>query len=246
MPGAWTVKRFWTDVTVEPQDGGFAVLLDGRPIRTPGRRQMILPTRALAQIVAAEWAAQTGEIKPVTMPATRTANSAIETVAQHRAAIVEDLAGYGGTDLICYRAAMPAGLKARQAAGWDPLLHWAGSRFGADLRTVEAISPIAQEEDALRALATEIEGQDDFQLAAFYDLVALSGSLVIALAVIEGIRSPEEAWTLSRIDEDWQIEQWGEDDEAAAVTRDKRAAFVHAARFHALCGKANARSEAGL
>lgn len=242
MAGGWTFKRFWTAAGIEPLAGGHAVVLDGRPIRTPGKATLILPTRPLAELVAAEWEAQDGKVRPETMPATRTANTAIDTLARHRAAVVADLSAYGGTDLLCYRSPTPEGLRARQAAGWDPLLTWAASRFKATLETVEEIAPVTQDRDALSALAREVARQSDFELAAFHDLVALSGSLVIALAVIEGVLSPQEAWALSRIEAHWQAELWGEDEEASAAAREKCDAFVHAARFHALCGQASAQS----
>jgi chaperone required for assembly of F1-ATPase len=244
MSDGWTLKRFWTEVAVAPVAGGFAVTLDGKPVRTPGKVPLLLPTRALAQMVAAEWQAQEGLVRPATMPATRTANTALDTLPKHRAAIVADLSGYGATDLLCYRAGEPAGLCARQAAGWDPLLDWAALRYGARLRSQVGVMPVAQDEEALAALAAEVARQDDFQLAAFHDLVQLSGSLIIALAVAEGVRSPEEAWELSRIDETWQAEQWGKDDDAEAAADLKRAAFVHASLFHSHCGQANAPSTA--
>lgn len=239
MAGGWSLKRFWKDAVVVPEASGFGVALDGKPIRTPGKAKMILPTRALAQMVASEWQSQEGEVRPVTMPATRTANSAIDTVHNHRTGIVADLSGYGGTDLLCYRAEEPADLRHRQAAAWDPLLAWAEARFGASLRAGSGIVHVSQDMASLDALRSEVARQDDFQLAAFHDLVVLSGSLVIALAVIEGVLSPDEAWSMSRIDETWQIEHWGEDEEAATAARAKHAAFVHAAQFHALCGQAN-------
>lgn len=238
MTGGWTLKRFWTDVAVKPVEGGFAVTLDGRAMRTPGKAPFVVPTRAIAQQVAAEWQEQQGEVRPGTMPFTRSVNSAIDTLSQHRAFVVEDLSGYGGTDLVCYRAEEPLALRRRQESGWDPLVTWAGSRFGAHLATGLGIVHVAQPQEALQALAAEVARQDDYELSAFHDLVVLSGSLIIALAVIEGLHSPEEAWGLSRIDETWQIEQWGEDEEARAFADQKRAAFLHAARFHALCGKA--------
>lgn len=244
MTAGWTIRRFWREARVEPVPGGFAVMLDGRQVRTPGKAGLILPTRALAQWVAEEWDAQEGEIRPATMPATRTANSAIDTVARHRADVVADLSAYGGSDLLCYRAERPPELRARQAAGWDPLLAWAAARFGAVLRAGDGVMPVRQDAEALAALGAEVARQDDFELAAFHDLVVLSGSLVIALSVVEGARSQEEAWSLSRIDESWQVEQWGEDEEAAEAERRKRADFLHAARFHALCGRAVARSGA--
>jgi chaperone required for assembly of F1-ATPase len=238
MATGWTLKRFWTDVAVEARDGGFAVLLDGRMVRTPGKAPFVAPTRAIAVSAAEEWQAQTGEVRPATMPVTRTVNSAIDTLSKHRAAVVADLAGYGGTDLVCYRAEVPVDLQRRQGAGWDPLISWTGARFGAQLRTGFGVVPVMQPSEALEALAAEVARQDNFQLAAFHDLVVLSGSLVIALAVVEGRCSPEEGWALSRIDEDWQVEQWGADEEAETAAQIKRADFLHAARFHALCGKA--------
>lgn len=239
MAGGWSLKRFWKEAAVVPEGGGFKVALDGKPIRTPGKAIIVLPTRALAQLVADEWKSQEGAVRPASMPATRTVNSAIDTVMTHRASIVADLSAYGGTDLLCYRAEEPAELCNRQAAAWNPLLEWADSRFGARLRVGQGVVHVAQDGVSLAALHSEVARQDAFQLAAFHDLVVLSGSLVIALAVTEGFLSPEEAWSASRIDETWQTEQWGEDEEAAATTRTKHAAFVHAARFHALCGEAN-------
>lgn len=242
MTGGWTLKRFWKDVDVTQVEGGFAVMLDGRPVRTPGKSVAVLPTRALAQDMAGEWRAQEGVVRPSAMPTTRTVNSAIDTVRAHRAAIIDDLAGYGATDLLCYRAEGPDEFCALQAAGWDPLLDWAEMRHGARLTVGRGIVPVDQPSSALAALRAEVARQDDFQLAAFHDLVALSGSLVIALAVVDGARSPEDAWDLSRIDESWQAAQWGADEEAEAAAREKRAAFVHAARFHALCGQAIGQS----
>jgi chaperone required for assembly of F1-ATPase len=229
----WEAKVFWKVVAVTPAEGGFAVTLDGRPVRTPGKRVLVLPTRPLAEMVAAEWAAQSGALRPDTMPATRTANSAVEKVAPARAAVIDDLAGYGGSDLLSYRAEAPAALQARQQAGWDPLLDWAAAALGARLATGAGIIHVPQPPDALSRLRAEVAAMDDFRLAAFHDLVALSGSLVLALAVVHGRLDPETAWALSRLDEDWQAEHWGRDDEAEAAAALKRAAFIHAARFHA-------------
>lgn len=229
----WAAKVFWKDVAVKPVAGGFAVTLDGRTVKTPGKHALVLPTRALAEMVAAEWAAQSGVVRPETMPATRTANSAVEKVAPAREAVIDDLSGYGGSDLLSYRAEGPAGLVDRQAAAWDPLLDWAAAALEARLATGAGIVHVPQSPDALARLRAEVAAMDDFRLAAFHDLVALSGSLVLALAVVHGRLDPETAWALSRIDEDWQAEHWGRDEEAEAATALKRAAFVHAARFHA-------------
>lgn len=230
----WVAKRFWTDVAIVPEGDAFAVTLDGRPVRTPLKAPLAVPTRGFAEEVAREWAAQEGEIRPAAMPATRLANAAIDKVAAQRDEVVDMLAGYGGTDLLCYRAEGPDKLVERQRAGWDPLLAWAAKALGADLATGAGVMPVAQGEGDLRRLREPVAAMDDFALAAFHDLVALSGSLVLSLALTEGRLSAEEAWRLSRIDEDFQIEEWGEDEEAAEAAALRRQAFLDAARFHAL------------
>jgi chaperone required for assembly of F1-ATPase len=186
--------------------------------------------------VAAEWQAQTGTVNPATMPFTRTANSAIDTVVPQHQAVVDMLAAYGGTDLLCYRATGPAELVARQAAAWDPLLDWSATALGAPLRTTAGVMHVDQPPASLVTLTAAVDALSDFQLAAFHDLVAISGSLVLALAVTRDRLTVEEAWALSRIDEAWQIEQWGDDEEAAELAARKRADFLQADRFFALCG----------
>lgn len=233
---AWSARRFWTDVTVRAEGEGFAVLLDTRPVRTPLKAQLILPTEALACEVAAEWRAQTGTVNSATMPFTRTANSAIDTVVPQHGAVADMLAAYGGTDLLCYRATDPADLAARQATGWDQLLDWAAKALDAPLQTTAGVMHVGQPADSLAALSKAVHGLSAFQLAAFHDLVALSGSLVLALAVARGRLTAGAAWTQSRIDETWQIEQWGDDEEAAEMAARKRADFLQADRFFALCG----------
>jgi chaperone required for assembly of F1-ATPase len=236
MSGGWTLKRFWKDVAVTKQADGYGVALDGRPVRTPGKTPLILPTRLLAEWVAQEWEAQAEKIDPMGMPATRTANSAIDKVTPQKAEVAAMLAAYGGSDLLCYRADGPVELVTRQTDEWNPLLDWAAERYDARLIVTTGVMPVAQDSAALVRLAAEVGSQDVFRLAAFHDLVALSGSLILALAVCEGRLDPETAWSLSRIDEDWQAQQWGRDDEAEAAAAIKMAAFAHAARFHALCG----------
>ncbi len=231
---AWAPKRFWQEARAVEAAGGFAVQLDGRPLRTPAKAQVLLPTRALAEAVAAEWQAVEGEVNPARMPLTRAANSAIDTIPRHRAAIVADLAGYGGSDLICYRSEGPAALVARQAAGWDPLLAWAAS-LGAPLATGPGVVPVPQPAESLAVLKSRVEALADFELAGFHDLVTVTGSLVIALAIAAGRLTPEEGFALSRIDEHWQRELWGEDAEAAEAEAAKRDALLAAARFLGLC-----------
>ncbi|MBV7408145.1 ATP12 family chaperone protein [Maritimibacter sp. DP1N21-5] len=230
----WAPKRFWKETKAGAVEGGFTVFLDARTVRTPAKAALTVPTLALAEALAAEWDAQAERIDPRTMPMTRTANSAIDKVVPQHAEVAEMLAAYGDSDLTCYRADAPDELVARQAAGWDPLLDWAAETFGARLAPRTGIVHVAQEDAALERLAAEVHALDQFRLAAFHDLVALSGSLVIALAVTRGRLMPEEAWRLSRIDEDFQIEQWGEDEEAAEQAAIKRQAFHDAALFFRL------------
>lgn len=232
----WSARVFWTEAKVQPEDDGFAVLLDSRPVRTPLKSPLILPTEALAAAVAAEWQAQEGKVDPATMPFTRTANSAIDKVIPQFHEVVGLLAEYGGSDLLCYRAPGPAALVDRQAASWDPLLDWAAQELHAPLQAIAGVMHIDQPEPSLARLRAAVLGMTHFQLAAFHDLVAMSGSLVLALAVTRRRLTSDAAWTLSRIDEDWQIEAWGIDEEAARITALKRAAFLHADRFFALCG----------
>lgn len=232
----WAAKRFWTGAEVAPAEaGGFTVTLDGRAVKTPAKAPLVLPTRALAEAVAAEWQAQGEKIDPGTMPVTRAANSAIDKVTPQHAEVVEMLAAYGGTDLLCYRAEAPEALAARQAQAWDPLLDWAAETYDARLNVGAGVMHIPQPADALRKLRAPVAAMTPFELAGFHDLVALSGSLVIALATVAGVAPPEELWAASRIDETWQEEQWGTDAEAAEQAETKRRAFLAAQRFYALC-----------
>ena len=231
----WAPKRFWTAANVAPVAGGFTVTLDGRAVKTPAKAPLVLPSEGLARLVAADWDAQTDVVAPETMPVTRTANSAIDKVAVNFTEVAEMLAEYGGTDLLCYRAAAPQALVDRQAAGWDPLLEWARLRYDAPLQVTVGVMFIAQPPASLAALRAAVFAQTPFQLAALHDLIAISGSLVLGLAVAEGRLSAEEAFSLSRIDEQWQIDQWGDDEEAAALEARKRQALAEAARFYGLC-----------
>lgn len=233
---AWTARRFWTDVSVVPVEGGFTIHLDARPVRTPLKAPLILPTRRLAEAVAVEWRSQVTKVDPETMPFTRTANSAIDKVAPQQEAVAEMLAAYGGSDLLCYRAEGPEDLVAQQAKAWDPILDWAAEKLGAPLVVTIGVMHVDQPEASLARLEKRVEALTPFQLSAFHDLVAMPGSLVLALAVIDGRLAAETAWALSRIDEDWQISLWGEDEEAAEVAARKRSAFLQAHRFYGLCG----------
>jgi chaperone required for assembly of F1-ATPase len=231
MSAGWKAKRFWKEVSVAETDGGFAVHLDVRRVMTPGKLPLTLPTRPMAEAIAEEWAAQQDEIQPLTMPVTRAANSAIERVTPQRPEVAAMLAAYAETDLTCHRADTPQTLAERQAAAWDPLLDWAADRFGARLFATAGILPVDQPPASLAALSDHVDSFDAFHLTAFHDLVTISGSLVIGLAVAHDHLDPETAWSMSRIDEEWQIEQWGRDDEAEAAAAIKRQDFLRAKTF---------------
>lgn len=230
----WKQKRFWKQATVTEADGGYCVLLDGRGVKTPAKAPLVLPTKAMANAVAAEWQAQEGTIAPLTMPVTRSANAAIDKVAIQHGEVADMLAAYGGTDLLCYRAQSPLELIERQAAVWQPLLDWATQELNAPLQVAAGIIHIPQPDDSLNRLSALVHQLTNFELAAFHDLVSMSGSLVIGFAVIRDFAPAETLWKTSRIDEIWQEEQWGVDDEATDLAATKHLAFLHADRFFRL------------
>jgi chaperone required for assembly of F1-ATPase len=211
------LKRFYENASVAPTDDGFALRLDGRGARTPGKRPLAFPTRALAELVAREWAGQGAAIDPRSMPATRIANSAIDGVATAIAETRAELAAYAETDLLYYRAGAPEKLVAAQAAAFDPVLDWAHEAFGVRFILTEGIVHVRQPERALAALRGALEAiADPFALAALHVMTTLTGSLLIALGVQRGAFSAEEAWRIAHVDEDFQIGIWGADDEAMA------------------------------
>ncbi len=230
----WAAKRFWKEASVEQTPDGFTVMLDGRAVKTPAKTPLILPTRLMAGAVAQEWDAQDGVIDPNGMPVTRSANAAIDKVATQHAEVAGLLAEYGATDLLCYRAESPVELVQRQAAAWDPLLDWAEEALQVRLIPAAGVMFVPQDPDALARLSARVAELDAFRLAAFHDLVGMSGSLILGFATAHDRLSPEEAWALSRLDETWQEEQWGEDEEATAQAALKKQAFIHAKRFYAL------------
>lgn len=228
------VKRFWKVAQAEAEGDGFTVRLDGRAIKTPAKAPLILPSLPMAQAIAAEWDAQEDRVDPGTMPCTRSANAAIDKVTPQHAEVADMLAAYGDSDLLCYRAEHPEGLVARQHAGWDPALDWAAERLGARLAPRVGVIHAPQDPAALQRFSAQTHALTAFELAAFHDLVSLSGSLVLGFAVIHDWKSPEEIWALSRLDETWQEDQWGRDEEAQQEAERKCAAFLHAARFFRL------------
>lgn len=227
----WKTKRFWKAAEAVEETGGWGVRLDGRPLKTPAKAALALPTQALAEAVASEWQAQEGEIDPLTMPFTRSANAAIDKVQTQFEEVAALIAAYGETDLTCYRADGPDELVALQAAGWDPLIKWAIETHGVTLRVTTGMVPVEQDAVAMTALAHAVWGCDAFALTALHDLVSLSGSLVIGLAAQADAFDIETLWDRSRIDEHWQESQWGVDEEAFEEAQIKRAAFFHAKKF---------------
>ena len=230
----WAAKRFWAEAAAGEEAGAHVVRLDGRPIRTPSRALLALPTQALAAAVAEEWNRQEEIILPATMPMTRLANTAQDRVAPEFDAVARMVAAYGETDLLCYRADGPPELVRRQREAWDPLLDWAAEHFGARLHPTVGVVPVAQPGTALDRLAAAVKDRSAWRLTALHELVVLTGSLVAGLAVAEGAYAPDEAWTVSRIDEDWQSAQWGSDSEAEASAARRRAGFLEAVRFDRL------------
>jgi chaperone required for assembly of F1-ATPase len=227
-------KRFYKTVSVEDKEAGLALLLDGKPVRTPGKAPLVLPTRALAEAVAEEWRGQGDRIDPATMPLTKLANSAIDGVSGREQAVIDDIMAYAGSDLLCYRADAPRGLIEAQRNHWDPILAWAESALGAPLALAEGVVHVAQPQASLDRLKHKLLGRDKFGLAALHVLTALSGSALLALAVAEARATPEEAWQAAHVDEDWQIAQWGEDAEAAARRAARWRDFAAAARLLSL------------
>lgn len=228
------MKRFYTDVTVLAEEGGHAIRLDGRPVRTPARASLTLPTAVLADAIAQEWRAQGEEVDPASMPMTGLANAAIDHVAPNRASFAEGVARYAQSDLLCYRANGPDTLVARQAAAWDPLLDWARGRYDVTFAVTQGIIPVPQPDETLDRLGAAVVALDPFILTGLSTLVTLSGSLVCALAVVEGGHEIGAIWEAAEIDEAWQVEQWGEDAEAAARSVRRADDFATAGAFCAL------------
>ena len=229
-------KRFYRAVTVSAGPEGARILLDGKPIRTPAKRELALPTAALAEAVAAEWEAQGTHIDPGTMPLTRLVNLALDGVAGREAEVRADIAKYAANDLLCYRAEAPAELVRRQAEAWDPILAWARSELDLQLTTAQGIVPVTQPEASIDTIAAALAGRDAYALAALHVITTLTGSAVLALAHGTGQLSAEAAWGAAHIDEDWQISQWGADREAEARRASRWAEMQAASRLLALLG----------
>lgn len=230
------MKRFWREARIEEQADGFAITLDGKAVRTPGKRALVVPCRPLAEAIAGEWDAQGDTVEPGDMPLTRFANSAADGVAPRRSEVIEEVTRYGATDLVCYRASEPPELVERQAQSWQPLVGWVADEFGIRLEITSGVIPVAQPRSAIDGFRAAVSAFDNFPLTGLHGATAASGSLVIALALARGHLDAEGAWALSQIDETFQIERWGEDEEAAERRDRLRADIEAASRFMVLGG----------
>ncbi|NCN85203.1 MAG: ATPase [Sphingomonadales bacterium] len=226
------MKRFYKDVSVSPVGDAFAILLDGRPMKTPQRNALAVPVSALADAIAAEWAAQGDNIIPASMPLTALAQGALDQVDNERDRIVGRIAAFADSDMLYYRA--DEGQQAlidHQAKHWDPLLDWARQHYDVGFNLVYGIRYEAQPQETIERLAATVEAQDDFTVAAMLSLVGLSGSLIATLGLVEQTHDTETLWPLVNLEELWQEQQWGRDDQAFAAREIKRAEFEAAARF---------------
>lgn len=224
-------KRFYAAVAVAEAESGFAVTLDGRGIKTPKRRSLVLPTRALAEAVAAEWEAQTAEIDPTRMPMTQLANTVVDGVADTADAVLESLIAFARADLLCYRVEYPASLAKAQVEAWQPHLDWIEAALGARFRVTHGLAMIDQPQESIAALREACTRLDPWCLAAVHALAGVCGSAVLALAVFHGRISAAEAFAASRVDETHQAILWGQDAEASRRAEALAADAEAAARF---------------
>lgn len=225
------MKRFYQEAAASPEPGAVGILLDGRPVRTPARNLLRVPTEELADAIAGEWNAQGEEIDPHSMPLTGLANAAIDRVAPDPEAFAGTLSAYGENDLLCYRSEGPRALVERQQALWDPLLEWARLRFDIELEVTAGVIHRPQPSPTVARLGQAVRARGPFQLAALAPLVTISGSLIVALALAEGTIGLDQAWEAATLDESWQIEQWGEDSLAVQALRNRRREFEAAYLF---------------
>lgn len=225
------MKRFWTLAEAVGKGGGWGVDLDGKPLRTPAREALVVPTEELAQAIAAEWNEVVERIDPRSMPLTGLANAAVDRVGPDKKVFADGLARYAEADLACYRSEGPPGLLDRQAKDWDALLAWGRRRFDVDFNTTSGITHVAQPAATVDRLAHAVRSLDAFRLAGLSPLVTIGGSLLAALGVLEGAFTPEHAWESVSLDDRWQLEQWGSDAEAEAALASRRWDFLAAARF---------------
>ncbi|MBI3674539.1 MAG: ATPase [Rhizobiales bacterium] len=222
------MRRFYKSVSLT---GGLGIALDGREVKTPKKSALALPTRALAEAVAAEWKGHGDKLDPASMPLTRLANTALDRVAVERPRIAAEIVDYAGSDLVCYRADRPPDLVGRQEAQWNPVIDWALAMLDAPFATVTVLAHRPQPPEALRAVAVSLEALNDFELAALHNLTTLTGSALLALMLARRAIAPEPAWALAHVDEDYQIEYWGEDGEAKDRRARRHVEFSAGCRF---------------
>lgn len=232
----WAPKRFWKVARVEASGAGYGVQLDDKPLRTPAGAPLVVPTAALAEAIAAEWDGLSEKIDPARLPLTRAANAAIDRVSANPTPVIDMIAAYGANDLLCYRADGPTALVERQAEAWDPWLSWSARTLRAPLVAVTGVIPKDQPAESRAALRAAVARHSAFGLTALHELVTLSGSLVLGLAVSAGAVSADDAWGVSRLNEIWQAEQWGADAEAETAAALRRAEFVRSADILLLLG----------
>jgi len=232
-PGAPGAKRFYKTVAIEPRERDFAIVLDGKPIKTPAARPFVAPTRALAEAIAEEWRTQGDRLRPASMPLTQMLNTAIDRMGEGRIRdeAVAEIAAYAATDLVCYRAAEPPALAKRQAETWQPLLEWMAARHGARLAVTHGFDAPGHPAAALSRIAAVIAQCDPARLAGLHVATGALGSVVIALALADGEVEADVAFRASQLDDLYQIEKWGEDAEAAERLERIRAEIAAAAAF---------------
>ena len=229
------MKRFYKKAETVEVDDGFSVTLDGRPIKTPAKAPFVLPNAAIAAEIAVEWEAQADKVDPETMPSMKYAATAIDRVMTQREKVIDEIVGFGGTDLVCYRATYPEHLVTKQTDAWDPLLVWLKETFSVSLNVTLGVGYIEQDNAGLAKLRSEIETQSDLQLAAIHDIVSLTGSLVVTLAVMRRKLNADQAFDVSELDETHIIDEWGEDAESAKRRKNNKVSLNDAIKFLKLC-----------
>ena len=225
-------RRFYKEAAMTPERG---IALDGKPLRTPKKSPLVLPTNALAEAVATEWVAQGDKIDPRTMFMTRLANTAIDRVGPERKRILAEMMDYAASDLVFYRAGHPPDLVARQAAHWNPVIEWASTALNADFKAVPGVVHRPQPPEALHAIGIVFADMNNFEIAALHNITTLTGSALMAVMLARGVLSPEAAWAATHVDEDYQIDNWGEDEEAAERRAARHKEFLACCRFLTLC-----------
>jgi chaperone required for assembly of F1-ATPase len=233
-------KRFYTEVSLGEEADGFTILLDGKPVKTPAKNALALPTREAAELVVAEWAAQGEHIDPATMPITKLANTAIDAVANSLDEVFDEIVRFAGSDLLCYRADAPKELVARQAKHWDPVIAWIATAHHARFILAEGVMHQEQPATAIAAFAAALDAyRDPFRISCINVVTTLTGSAILALAFADGAFDLDTVWTLAHVDEDWTSEHWGSDEEAEARREARYGEYAAAAALFAALDPTN-------